>query len=56
MKTSATLEKNAGLGLTILGFLTATGSFVYVLIVIFQLLAAYTQSSALPENIEGLLP
>ncbi len=56
MKTSAILEKNAGLGLTILGFLTATGSFVYILIVIFQLLTVYTQGAALPENIEGLLP
>lgn len=56
MKTSANIESSFSLGLTVVGFLASAGAFVYVLITLFQLLAVYTQTASIPENIERLLP
>jgi Zn-dependent membrane protease YugP len=56
MKNSANIESDLSLGITIAGFLVSATAFVYVLITLFQLLAVYTQSAAIPENIERFLP
>lgn len=53
---NANLESNLKLALLLVGFLASSGAFVYVLIVIFQLLAVYTQGAAVPENLERWVP
>jgi Zn-dependent membrane protease YugP len=53
---NANLESNLNLALLLVGFLASSGAFVYVLIVIFQLLAVYTQGAAVPENLERWVP